>query len=279
MYCLVNGQILEVKNAVIGINDLALMRGYGIFDFFRLSEGIPLFIDDHLDRFYTAAEHVRLAVPFAKNDLKEQLHMLFAKNKMTVAGIRMILTGGYTANGYDPAEPNLIVTQEPITFPPAFKYENGIKLITHEYQRDLPEVKTINYMTGIYLQERVRQEGAYDVLYYHNNEVLELTRSNIFIVDADGLIKTPKENILHGITRKNLLRAAKNKVEIVERAFTLSELHQAKEAFLTGTTKKVLAITKMDDKIIGKGKVGEVTKNMMELFKNYEESYIRSNRL
>ncbi len=276
MYCLVNGNLAEVKNATIGINDLALMRGYGIFDFFRLSGGVPLFIDDHLDRFYHASEKTRLKIPYEKKELKDQLNSLFAKNQMPVSGVRLILTGGYTSNGYDPGQPNLLVTQEPITFPPIYKYENGVKLITYEYLRDLPDVKTINYMTGIFLQERVQKEGAYDVVYYYNNEVLELTRSNIFIVNEAGVVITPKENILHGITRKNLIRAASPSIEIVEKSFTLEELYNAKEAFLTGTTKKVLPITQMDDRTIGNGKPGDITKQMIELFSKCEEEYIAS---
>lgn len=278
MYCLVNGRLQQAKDAVLCINDLALMRGYGIFDFFRLSGGVPLFIDDHLDRFYHASEKTRLKIPYAKKELKEQLFTLFEKNQMPVAGIRLILTGGYTANGYDPGQPNLVITQEPITFPPAYKYENGVKLITHEYLRDLPDVKTINYMTGIFLQERVQKEGAYDVVYCHKNEVLELTRSNIFIVNDVGTVFTPKENILHGITRKNLIRAANSSIEIVEKSFTLEELYNAKEAFLTGTTKKVLPITQIDDKTIDNGKPGDITKQMIELFRRCEEEYIASHQ-
>ncbi|MEP2772714.1 MAG: aminotransferase class IV [Fulvivirga sp.] len=276
MFCLVNGHLQQTKDAVLSINDLAIMRGYGIFDFFRLSDGVPLFIDDHLDRFYHASERVRLKIPFTKNELKEHLYTLFDKNQMRVAGIRMILTGGYTPNGYDPGQPNLVITQEPITFPPAYKYENGIKLITHEYLRDLPEVKTINYMTGIFLQDKVQREGAYDVVYYYNDQVLELTRSNIFIVDEHNKIITPKNNILLGITRKNLLRAAKDKVSIIERPIALKELYNAKEAFLTGTTKRVLPITQMDDRTIGNGKPGNVTRQMIELFEQYEREYVSS---
>lgn len=279
MYCLVNGQISEVKHAAIGINDLALMRGYGIFDFFRLANGVPLFLDDHLDRFYKASQQVRLKVPFSKDELKQHLNHLFDKNQMPISGVRLILTGGITENGYDPGVPNLIITQEPITFPPTYKYENGVKLITHEYLRDLPDVKTINYMTGIYLQERVQRAGAYDVVYYHDNKVLELTRSNIFIVNKKQEVITPKENMLHGITRKSLIRVAKGDVPIVERSFTLEELYNAEEAFLTGTTKKVLPITQMDDVTIGDGTVGEVTKQMMEIFKKCEEDYISSHRV
>jgi len=274
MFCLVNGHLQQTKDAVLSINDLAIMRGYGIFDFFRLSDGVPLFIDDHLDRFYHASERVRLKIPFTKNELKEQLYTLFDKNQLPTAGIRMILTGGYTPNGYDPGQPNLVITQESITFPPAYKYENGIKLIIHEYLRDLPEVKTINYMTGIFLQDKVQREGAYDVVYHYNDEVLELTRSNIFIVDEHNTVITPKDNILLGITRKNLLRAAKNKVSIIERPITLNELYNAKEAFLTGTTKRVLPITQMDDRTIGDGKPGNVTRQMIELFEQCEKEYV-----
>jgi len=273
MLCILNGELIAQEKAHIGITDLALLRGYGIFDFFRLSDGVPLFFDDHLERFYKGAENASLSVPLTKDKFKSLLLQLFEENDMPVSGIRIILTGGYTPNGYSIGQPNLFVTQEPISFPSDEQYAHGVKLITHEYLRDLPHVKTINYMTGIWLNDKIKQEKAYDVIYTHENQVLELTRSNIFIVNNEGQIATPKDNMLHGITRKKVIES----IDIEQRVVTKEELLEAKEVFITGTTKKVLSITQIDNKLIGDGKVGEVTKDVMQVFKNCEETYVKAN--
>ncbi|WP_185152825.1 aminotransferase class IV [Fulvivirga aurantia] len=270
--------MLKEEDASLGIRDLALLRGYGIFDFFRLSKGVPLFIDDHLDRFYAAAEKVRLDVPYTQQELKSRIGELLNLNEMPISGVRLLLTGGYTPDGFDPGHPNLVVTQEPISFPSTEKYTHGIKLITYEHLREMAHVKTINYMTGVWLRKKVIEENAYDVIYTYQNKVLELTRSNVFIVDSDNKIVTPKENVLMGITRKNLIRAieADGGYTIEERDVSVNELVEAKEAFLTGTTKKVLPITQIDDKKIGGGQVGKVTNKMMTLFKKTESDYVES---
>lgn len=278
MLALVNNELMPVEKASIGITDLAILRGYGIFDFFRLSDGVPLFIDDHIDRFFASADKVRLRVPLTRSELSASLFKLFEKNNKPVSGIRMILTGGYTPNGYKPGKPNLIITQEPISFPDKEKVTNGVKLITHDYLRDLPDVKTINYMTGIWLSEKIAQSGAYDVLYLNQGNVLELTRSNIFIVTKDQVVVTPKELILHGITRKHVLKAVRHSYKIEERPITFDELLEAEEAFLTGTTKRILPFVQVDQHIIGKGAPGKVTKNIMQKFLALETNYVATYR-
>jgi len=278
MLALVNNELMPVEEASIGITDLAILRGYGIFDFFRLSDGVPLFMDDHINRFFASADKVRLRVPLTRSELSASLFELFEKNNMSVSGIRMILTGGYTPNGYEPGKPNLIITQEPISFPDKEKVANGVKLITHEYLRDIPDVKSINYMTGIWLGEKIAQSGAYDVLYLDKGNVLELTRSNIFIVTKDQVIVTPKELVLHGITRKHVLKAIQHLYKIEERPITLDELLQAEEAFLTGTTKRVLPFVQVDQHIIGQGAPGKVTKNIIQQFLALESIYVANYR-
>lgn len=275
MYCLLNTQLVKKEEARIGVTDLAILRGFGIFDFFRLNKGVPVFMEDHLARFYKAATDIGLEVPIPKDALSDQIFQLLKKNDMPESGIRIVLTGGYSEDSYTPAEPNLIVLHESISFPSKSKYENGVKLITHEYLRDLPHVKTINYMTGIFLQPKVKAAGAYDVLYTNTGNVLELTRSNIFIVKNDQIF-TPKENMLAGVTRKNLIQAAKKEFEVIEKAISIDELKEAEEVFLSGTTKRVLGISQIDNHSVGKGKVGKVTERVMELFKKCEEEYISS---
>lgn len=273
MYCLLNGELVKTKEAVIPINDLAVLRGYGIFDFFRLSAGVPLFIDDHLERFYMSASHVRLEVGWAKSDLKTQLLELITQNQMPVSGIRMVLTGGTGEGGYKIGKPNLIVTQEPIHFPSADMFHNGVKLITYEYLREIPHVKTINYMTGIWLQEEITRQGAFDVLYLHKGYVHELTRSNLFIVNAQKELVTPSERILHGVTRKQVIRAVSDHFTVIQRPIASEELPGAMEVFLTGTTKKVLPISQIDEHIYGKP--GKVTLEVMRLFDEAERKFVR----
>ncbi len=274
MFCYLNGNLLKDTQATLKINDLSILRGYGIFDFFRTVNNKSLFFEDHLDRFYNSAKIAHLPITFSKPEVIDQINSLLTTNKLPISGIRMVLTGGYSKDGYSVGKPNLIITQGPITFPAEEMYSNGVKLITHDFLRELPEVKTINYMTGIWLKSKIKEEKAFDALYINNGQVLELTRSNIFIITKEGKIITPEKNILKGITRKKVLEIAAPHYDIEEREISTEELFHAQEAFLTGTTKKILPITVVDNQKIGDGKPGPISRQLLEMFNELETIYI-----
>src|SRR5882724_12444042 len=130
-YTIVNDDFLPVTTAAVFITDLALQRGYGIFDFFKIINGQPVFLDDHLDRFFNSAKEMRLDVGKTRDELKMQLFELIKNNDLADSGIKMMLTGGYSADGYTPAIPNLIITQQPLILNKEVNTD-GIKLITYE---------------------------------------------------------------------------------------------------------------------------------------------------
>ncbi|MGV3657383.1 MAG: aminotransferase class IV, partial [Chitinophagaceae bacterium] len=178
----------------------------------------------------------------------------------------MILTGGYSPDSYQPASPNLVLLQQPLQLPPAEKFKAGVKVITHTYQRELPEVKSTNYLMGIWLQQQVRAHHAADVLYQQNGIVSEFPRANVFIVTKRGKLVTPAQNILKGITRMKLLQLAQKDFEVEERAVHLDEVKDAAEVFMTSTTKRLLPISHVDDVVIGAGHAGPVTTQLNRLF-------------
>lgn len=185
MIAFINNQFLEEIDAVLHVGDLALQRGYAAFDFLRSRNGIPLFVDDYLDRFFNSAILMRLQPQHSKEQMKAIIRELIERNGMPEAGIRMILTGGYSPDSYELSEPNLIILQHPLQMPSSEKFHHGIKVITYEYMRDLPLVKSINYLMGIWLQQQVREQGAQDVLYHLNGQVSEFPRANVFIVSKE----------------------------------------------------------------------------------------------
>lgn len=274
MICIWNGELKPAEAVALPIDDLAVLRGYGIFDFFRLSGGVPLFIDDHLDRFYRSASFVRIPVRQTRDELKALIFEQIRINNMPESGIRLVLTGGAGAGAYSIGSPNLIVTQEAIAFPPEAAYHNGVKLITYDYLREIPQVKTINYMTGIWLKPEIARQDAYDVVYVHDHKIHELTRSNIFIVNESGTLVTPAENVLMGVTRKHILKACAGVISVEERPITKEELYAAEEVFVSGTTKRVLPITAVDHVIYGNGKPGPVTLDIMKRFARVEAEYV-----
>ena len=251
---IINGNIINKEEAVLHINDLSIERGYGIFDYFKTVNNVPVFWEDSLDRFFQSAQAMRLTVDSTREALKESILQLMQLNNIPDAGIKLLLTGGYSADGYSMGKPNLIITQQVQKRNEAAE-QNGLRLITHEHQRQLPAVKTIDYLMGILIQPLVKEKNADDVLYHQNGCISECPRSNIFIVTKDDQLITPHKNVLHGVTRKQILTIAQKQFTTIEADISLDDLYQAKEIFISSTSKNITTIVSVDDKIFSIGKI------------------------
>ena len=255
----INDRFLNDDEALLHVSDLSIQRGYAVFDFFRTIKGIPFFMNEYLDRFGRSAAAMHLSLSKSKQELSEIIYELLKRSSFTEAGIRLMSTGGYSADGYHVSEPNLVITCHPVKLAGPLDFEKGLSIITHEYQRDLPQVKSINYLMAVWLHPLLKEKQADDVLYFKNKIITEFPRANVFIVTADGKLVTPARDILFGVTRKNILLQAKQVIETEERDITIDELVSASEIFLTSTTKRILPVVKVNGNSVGNGKAGTVT--------------------
>lgn len=271
-YCFAKDRIRESKTATIHPMDIGLIRGYGIFDFFRTSHFVPLFLPDYLDRFIRSAEKMHLPLPLDRAGLEEVILELVEKNDLENGGIRMLLTGGISDNHFSPSIGNLFIFCETLEFPSASKYETGVKLISAEHIRAVADIKTTNYAFPVWHSAKWKQEGAEDLIYQQNGMISESSRSNIFIV-KDGMVATPNEHVLHGITRMRTLELVPD-TEV--RPISFAELLNAEEVFMTSTTKKILPVTKIDDRIIGTGKPGPKTLALFQDFLAMEKKVVQA---
>ena len=221
-----NDRFIQQENASLHIKDLSIQRGYGIFDFFKFIDHQPVFLEDHLDRFYASAEELRLPVELTREALKDVLEQLIRKNQLPEGGIRMTLTGGYSADGYEITSPNLIVSQHPLQKPSKELFQKGLKLMSYPFQRQLAHVKTIDYLMAIWLQPALIKNKADELLYHYGGKITECPRANIFIVTKNEKILTPSENILKGISRKKILELAKDHFEVEEKTITLNDFRE-----------------------------------------------------
>ncbi|MCW5911576.1 MAG: aminotransferase class IV [Cyclobacteriaceae bacterium] len=262
MYSFLNNEFLPAEKTFVHVSDLAVQRGYGIFDFFKAVNGKIPFLDDYFNRFYRSADFMQLPVSLTREQLKDVVYELLQRNGVTDAGIKIVLTGGCSPDGYEIATPNLVITQHALTMPSAKLLEQGVKIITHEFRREMPLVKSINYTTGVWLQRKVKEASAYDVLYHLQGEVSEFPRCNLFVVKESGEVVTPARYALEGITRKNIL-SLDGAMPVTAGTVTLKDVVQAREVFLTSTTKRVVPVVQVDDTIIGNGKPGPVVQQIL----------------
>jgi D-alanine transaminase/branched-chain amino acid aminotransferase len=271
IYCFANNQIQLIEKAGVPVTDLLVQRGYGIFDFLRVAGDQPLFIDDHLDRFFHSAEKMRLTIPQTREDIKTIVKELIQKNQLAYSGIRMIIAGGDAPDGYTIEHPHLIIIQAPLAEPTLHLPETGIKLATYAYQRQIPDVKTTDYLMAVWLQPWMKEQGADDILYYYNDIVSECPRSNFFLVTKDHTLVTAQQNMLNGITRKNIIKVCEaHSLPFEIRDIQLNELKEAKEAFITSSTKRIIPVHQIDEIIYPSDDASSVAKNIYDLLVELE---------
>jgi branched-chain amino acid aminotransferase len=252
MFVFIDDGFLPADEASIPLNDLSLTRAYAVFDYFKVLGGKPIFLNEHLNRLYFSANEMRLSPGYSKKALEKIITQLIEKNGKEDAGIRITITGGSSADGYTLGQSRLIITMHPLTWPP-IGIETGISLSTIVHERQLPQVKTIDYLFAIRMQPLLDAEHADDFIYHKNEVISECPRANFFIVTKENLVYTPGEKILNGVTRNKLIAHASGKYKIEEGIVTLSDALSAKEAFVTSTTKGVMPVRSIDGTLIGDG--------------------------
>lgn len=268
----INDRFIPLQEAVLQVGDMSIQRGYAVFDFFRAVNGKPLFLSDHLDRFFASALAMYLPVLKTREELTAIVLQLLQQSSLPEAGIRIMLTGGYAIDTYTPTIPNLVITCQPIRTASMTDFENGYRVISCEHQRELPHIKSINYLTAVWLQPLLKEKQADDVLYHHQGIVSEFPRSNVFIVTKDHRLLTPARHMLKGITRKKVIELAAAIVPAEERDIYLEELYNAAEIFLTSTSKKIIPVISVDGKSIADGKPGPLTKEIFQRFLEAEKN-------
>ena len=276
---------MEDSKACLHVSDLSIQRGYGVFDFFSVTRPRPLqknhdatspvketdlasapfLLSSYLDRFFNSATGLNLKVPYSKAELTDIILQFIRKNQLKHHGIKMILTGGYSDDGFTPVNSNLIIRAHELKIPPKDKFQSGFKIMTHEFQRSTPEYKSLDYRHAISMLPTLKEKGLDDLLYHAHGVITELPRSNFFMVDQQNNLVTPANSILKGITRRAVLHLARKHYKVEERDIFTDELLIAKEAFLTSTTKFIMPITEIDGRKLGDGEPGSITRHLSQL--------------
>ncbi|HKZ35010.1 MAG TPA: aminotransferase class IV [Patescibacteria group bacterium] len=274
LWSYINGKFVPKEEAMVHADDLGLLRGYGVFDFFRTYNGKPFLLHEHLDRFESSAQELGLNVPLPRPSLEKIIKELLLKSEMENASFRLILTGGRTEDGmnFNPDTPTFIILVEKPHALAQSCYTDGVKLMTHEFLREIPPAKVLNYITAVKLQPKKKREGALEILYTWQGRVLEATTSNFFLFRGDTLV-TPKRDVLIGMTRDFVLGLARKVYKIEERDLYVSELKEADEAFITATNKEIVPVVRINAITVGNGQVGERTKVLLKKFHEHTRSY------
>lgn len=266
-----NGVFQEISKISVPITSLSVNRGYGVFEFFEVINGKPFYGERHIERFKRSLNILKLKTDF-DNRFSEIIEELIDSNDFSDFYIKIfVLPHDQEFEGFYKASMYAFPTEMPQYNPEL--YEAGAHLITKKYHRFLSGAKSTNYLSGQYWFNEFKDDRTVDVLYHNGGTVQETSRGNIFVV-KDGQLFTPEKDILKGVTRSIVLDILKEQnLSFSETDVSLETLFGADEVFLSSTTKLVMPVTQIDDNVIGKGEVGDVTLKIMAEFQKIKKSY------
>lgn len=278
----VNGEFVDKNDASISVFDHGLLYGDGVFEGIRAYGGRVFKLDEHVERLYDSANYISLEIPMTEDEIKEVIREGLKINKLKDAYMRVVVTRGEGTLGLDPdlcKNPSVIVIVDHIAIYPEELYENGLEIVTAATRRNIPEsvsvrVKSLNYLNNILAKIEGKNAGVPEALMLNQQGyVTECTGDNIFAV-KNGVLKTPPESagILRGITREVVFDlASEARIPISTMDLTRHDLFTADECFLSGTAAEIIAVIKIDGRVIGDGKPGKVTRDLRASFRKLVE--------
>jgi branched-chain amino acid aminotransferase len=272
----INGKYYDKADAKISVYDHGLLYGDGVFEGIRVYHGKVFRHREHIDRLYDSAKAIHLEIPMSRDEMMRAVEETVKLNNKYNGYIRLVVTRGTGTLGLDPrkCEPQVVVIVDDISLYPNELYENGLEVVTASVIRNHPNavnprVKSLNYLNNILAKIEAIRAGCLEaIMLNHKGEVAECTGDNLFVVKR-GVIRTPPNDagILDGVTRNAVIELARAAdMPIHESSLTRHDVYIADEVFLTGTAAEIIAVVKVDGRLIGTGKPGPVTRQLRERF-------------
>ncbi len=275
-----DGTFVPREDAKVSVFDHGLLYGDGVFEGIRVYDGVVFKLEEHLERLYASAKTIMLEIPYSRDEMREIVRQSCRENGLESAYIRLVVSRGPGDLGLDPRKcgrATVVVIADRISLYPPELYENGMSIGTGSTRRSRaeiinPQIKSLNYLNNILAKLEANQHGWGEVLMLSEEGfVAECSADNIFMVRR-GVLVTPAPHlgILLGITRATVLDLAREAgYETLETTFTRHELWNADEVFLTGSAAEIVPVVKVDERSVGDGKPGPVTKDLAQRFRAY----------
>ncbi|HID05653.1 MAG TPA: branched-chain-amino-acid transaminase [Armatimonadetes bacterium] len=274
----VDGELLPKSQAKISVFDHGLLYGDGVFEGIRAYNGRVFRLDEHLERLYESAHSIWLEIPLSKDELRDAILNTLRVNELRDAYIRVVITRGVGDLGLDPwkcSKPSVIIITDRIQLFPKELYERGIEAVTVCTRRNSPQVinpaiKSLNYLNNILAKIEAKVAGkAEAIMLTLDGYVAEGSGENIFIVkNGDLFTPAPHMGILRGITRAAVIElACEHGITVHETALTIHDLYVADECFFTGTGAEIVPVVRVDERTIGSGKPGPITRKLIRAFR------------
>jgi len=267
-YICLNGKFINEKQAKINVDNIEFSYGFGVYETIRLRNNKIYFLVEHLERLLDSAQVIGLEYSFSIATMTQWVNSLVKKNKIESANIKMLLIGGQ--------EPQLYIMLLAPVYLEKKNYREGVKVSTYQYERFLPQAKTLNMLPSYLAYRQAKESGAFDCLFLDKkNYILEGTRTNFFAIKNKTLYTTPVAKVLDGVTRRKVIACAlENGYKVIEKNILLKDIKDYDGAFLTNTSGKIVPVKRIMSNELGIMEfevIDEEIKILIKLFDEYLE--------
>jgi branched-chain amino acid aminotransferase len=293
----IDGQYLTKDQARISVFDHGFLYGDGVFEGIRAYSGRVFRLDEHVERLYRSAKAIMLDIGLTPTQVREVVLETCSRNNLASGYIRVVVSRGAGDLGIDPRNcrsgATVVCIADKLTMYPQSMYDNGMAVITTATRRNSPaaldpNIKSLNYLNNILAKIEVNRAAraggdvpvGEGLMLNLDGYVAEATGDNVFVVER-GRVMTPPVHvgILEGITRNTVMDLARQMlIPVEERIFTMTNVYAADEVFLTGTGAEVIPVVRVDDREVGDGRPGPMTRKLITAFRelvNHEGVDIR----
>lgn len=274
MFIFLNGKFIKPAQAKISVFDYGFWFGDGVYETLRTYNGKIWLLNAHLDRLLHSAEMISLKIPWSKKQIGQWIKKAVDKNGFKESRIRITVTRGEIDlqkglfSGLAKGDPTICILVQELKELDPMVYKEGVKVITFEAERIFAEAKTIILTPQLLAKMAAEKKGAFEALLVDRNGFVTEGASTNFYIVKNGVLITPKDNILAGTTRDLILKIVRKTCRVDLRNITLREIYRADECFISNAPFGIVPVAKVDGKKIGGLEVGEMTKKIIMDFKS-----------
>ena len=274
----INGELFRRPDAKVSVLDAGFLLGDGIWESFRLHEGVLVFIDEHLDRLFHGADVISLDIPYGREEIISEIQNVVKANDMhDEVHIRLIITRGLKPTPYQ--APWVISSEPTMVIIPEYKKANversinGISLVTVDVIRGPhnvqdPRINSLSKHNCIAACVDAANKGGEEGLMLDPDGYVSTCNSTHFFMVKDGEVWTSTgEFCLDGITRQKIINICReNSIPCFEKNFIPEDVNNADEAFVTGTFAGLTPVVEFDGAPMGDGKRGPMVERLQLLY-------------
>lgn len=292
----INGTLYARNEAKVSVFDSGFILGDGVWEGLRVHGGVVVFLGRHLNRLYEGAKTLDMAMPLSKEQLAERIYKTIDANNMSEGGhIRLMVTRGIKKTPYQ--DPRVTIGEPTIVIIPEFKspvqqtLEEGIKLFTVHVRRGYPDVQDQKLNSHSKLNcimaciQATKAEADEGLMLDPHGFVATCNSTHFFIVKNGEVWTSTGQFCLGGVTRGLVIEAAKqNDIPVFEKNFSLTDVYNADEAFVTGTYAGLVPVREIDGRIIGSNTIdaqtmpGPMVQHLRKIYRSQIQSAVDEGR-